>query len=68
MYNSLKLRKGALRMQPVYLQDGVEFYSFQDSRFKQGALSIQFVRPMKKEEAAKNARPGLRAAQDDELP
>ena len=42
-------------MEPMKLPGGIEFYSFRDSRFKQGALSIQFVRPMKKEEAALNA-------------
>lgn len=42
-------------MQLAYLPGGIQFYSFQDSRFKQGALSIQFVRSMKKEEAAMNA-------------
>lgn len=42
-------------MEPMILPGGVQFYSFRDTRFKQGALSIQFVRPMKKEEAAANA-------------
>ncbi len=35
--------------------EGIQFYSFRDARFKQGALSIQFIRPMKKEESALNA-------------
>lgn len=42
-------------MEPIRLPGGIEFYSFRDTRFKQGALSIQFVRPMKKEEASLNA-------------
>lgn len=42
-------------MEQVKLPGGVEFYSYRDSRFKQGALSIQFIRPMKKDEAALNA-------------
>ena len=42
-------------MEHITLPGGIEFYSFRDTRFKQGALSIQFVRPMKKEEAALNA-------------
>ena len=42
-------------MEPIRLPGGIEFYSFRDTRFKQGALSIQFIRPMKKEEAACNA-------------
>ena len=42
-------------MQQIHLSGGIEFYSFRQTRFKQGALSIQFVRPMKKEEAACNA-------------
>ncbi len=42
-------------MEPIHLPGGIEFYSYRDARFKQGALSIQFIRPMKKEEAAMNA-------------
>ena len=42
-------------MESTVLPGGIQFHSFRDSRFKQGALSIQFVRPMKKEEAASNA-------------
>ena len=42
-------------MKPIYLPGGIEFYSYRDTRFKQGALSIQFIRPMKKQESAKNA-------------
>ena len=42
-------------MKPIYLPGGIEFYSYRDTRFKQGALSIQFVRPMEKREAAMNA-------------
>lgn len=42
-------------MEPMVLPGGIQFYSYRDTRFKQGALSIQFVRPMKKEEAALNA-------------
>ena len=37
------------------LQPGVVLRCFTDTRFKQGCLSIQFVRPIKKEEAALNA-------------
>ena len=39
----------------IQLLPGVRFHSCRDTRFKQGALSIQFVRPMAKEEAALNA-------------
>ena len=42
-------------MKPIYLPGGIEFYSYRDTRFKQGALSIQFIRPMEKREAAMNA-------------
>ena len=42
-------------MEHITLPGGIEFYSFRDTRFKQGALSIQFIRPMKKEESALNA-------------
>ena len=42
-------------MEPVTLPGGIQFYSYRDTRFKQGALSIQFLRPMKKEESAANA-------------
>ena len=34
---------------------GVTLRCFQDTRFKQGRLTVQLVRPMKKEEAAMNA-------------
>jgi len=37
------------------LYPGVTLRAFRDQRFKQGALSIQFLRPMCKEEAALNA-------------
>ena len=37
------------------LLPGIQLYTYRDTRFKQGALNIQFVRPMKKEEAALNA-------------
>ncbi len=42
-------------MKSMVLPGGIQFYSYRDTRFKQGALSIQFVRPMKKEESAYNA-------------
>ena len=42
-------------IQTIELQPGVTLRCFQDSRFKQGALSIQFLRPLCKEEAALNA-------------
>lgn len=42
-------------MQQIHLSGGIQFYSYRDTRFKQGALSIQFVRPMKKDEVALNA-------------
>ena len=42
-------------MESLHLPGGIEFYSFRDTRFKQGALSIQFVRPMDRAEAAANA-------------
>ena len=37
------------------LPGGIQFYSYRDTRFKQGCLSFQLVRPMSAEEAAKNA-------------
>ena len=37
------------------LSPGITLRCFQDSRFKQGCLSVQLVRPMKQEEAALNA-------------
>ena len=37
------------------LQPGVTLRCFADDRFKQGCLSVQFVRPMRKQEAALNA-------------
>ena len=39
----------------IALSEGVTLRHMQDGRFKQGCLSIQFVRPMVKEEAAMNA-------------
>jgi len=42
-------------IQTIELLPGVRFRYFPDNRFKQGALSIQLVRPMCREEAAKNA-------------
>ena len=42
-------------MEPICLSGGIQFYSYRDTRFKQGALSIQFIRPMHKREAALNA-------------
>lgn len=37
------------------LQPGVTLRCFADDRFKQGGLSVQFIRPMRKQEAALNA-------------
>lgn len=42
-------------MEILELSGGVTLRCFQDDRFKQSAISIQFVRPMCKEEAALNA-------------
>lgn len=42
-------------IETMELLGGVRLYTCRDTRFKQGALSIQFVRPMKKNEAACNA-------------
>lgn len=42
-------------MEVITLSEGVTLRHFQDSRFKQGCLSLQFVRPMTDEEAAYNA-------------
>ena len=42
-------------MESMSLPGGIQFYSYRDTRFKQGALSIQFVSPMKKGESACNA-------------
>ena len=39
----------------IALQPGVKLRCFTDTRFKQGCLSIQFVRPMCSQEAALNA-------------
>ena len=42
-------------IQTFTLQPGVTLRCFPDNRFKQGLLSIQFLRPMGKDEAALNA-------------
>lgn len=42
-------------MNTTSLLPGVRLHCFQDDRFKQGCLSIQFLREMKAEEAAMNA-------------
>lgn len=42
-------------IQSLLLAPGVTLRSYQDRRFKQGCLSIQFLRPMAAEEAAMNA-------------
>jgi len=42
-------------IQTFTLQPGVTLRCFPDNRFKQGLLSVQFLRPMRKEEAALNA-------------
>ncbi len=42
-------------LQRMELLPGIRLHGFRDERFKQGGLSIQFIRPMKKEEAAMNA-------------
>ena len=42
-------------VQAFSLFPGVTLRCYRDDRFKQGCLSIQFVRPMKRQEAAKNA-------------
>lgn len=42
-------------MDVIKLLPGVTLRCFRDTRFKQGALSLQFLRPMCKEEAALNA-------------
>ena len=42
-------------LQPITLLPGVTLRCYTDHRFKQGCLSLQLVRPMKKEEAALNA-------------
>ena len=39
----------------ITLLPGVTFRYFRDARFKQGCISIQFIRPMHKDEAAMNA-------------
>ena len=39
----------------ITLLPGVTFRYFRDTRFKQGCISIQFIRPMHKDEAALNA-------------
>ena len=42
-------------LETMEILPGIQLYTYRDTRFKQGALSIQFVRPMKKEEVAFNA-------------
>lgn len=42
-------------IETMHLLEGVTLRCVRDSRFKQAALSIQFVRPMSREEAALNA-------------
>ena len=42
-------------IETITLRPGVTLRCFRDSRFKQGALSIQFLRPLCREEAALNA-------------
>lgn len=42
-------------IQSVELFPGVTLRCFPDDRFKQGCMSVQFVRPMRREEAAVNA-------------
>ena len=42
-------------VQAFSLFPGVTLRCYRDDRFKQGCLSVQFVRPMKRQEAAKNA-------------
>lgn len=42
-------------IQTFTLQPGITLRCFPDTRFKQGLLSVQFLRPMCKEEAALNA-------------
>ena len=42
-------------IQTIELKSGVTLRCFRDDRFKQGAMSVQFLRPLCKEEAALNA-------------
>ncbi len=42
-------------IETVHLLPGVTFRAFRDSRFKQGCLSFQMIRPMTEEEASRNA-------------
>lgn len=42
-------------IQAFELQPGVMLRCYRDDRFKQGCLSVQFLRPMRREEAATNA-------------
>ena len=42
-------------LETMELLPGIRLNCFRSSCFKQGALSVQFIRPMKKEEAAYNA-------------
>ena len=42
-------------IETISLLPGITLRCFRDTRFKQGCLSLQLVRPMKKEEAAVNA-------------
>ncbi len=42
-------------IETMHLLPGVTFRAFRDSRFKQGCLSFQMIRPMTEEEASRNA-------------
>ena len=42
-------------VQTISILPGITLRCFQDNRFKQSCLTVQFVRPMCREEAAKNA-------------
>ena len=42
-------------IETMELLPGVRFHCCSDTRCKQGALSVQFIRPMKQEESALNA-------------
>ena len=42
-------------IETIRLRGGITFHACRDSRFKQGCMSIQFMLPLCREDAAKNA-------------
>ena len=56
VYNSFKyMHKEIFMIQTIAILPGVTLRCYPDTRIKQGCLSLQFIRPMRREEAALNA-------------